>query len=40
MARSEVVVRWSAMSMFTSIGSTTSDNGNSLDDMITDLLVS
>jgi hypothetical protein len=37
MAHSEVAVRWPAMSMFTSVGSTTSDNDNCLDDMITDL---
>jgi hypothetical protein len=37
MARFEVAARWLMMSMFTSVGSTTSDNGNCLDDMITDL---
>jgi hypothetical protein len=40
MAHSEVAARWPTMSMFTFVGSTTSDNDNRLDDMITELLAS
>jgi hypothetical protein len=39
-AHSEVTARWPVMSMFASVGCTTNDNGNRLDDMITDLPVS